>query len=269
MLEGDDVGALQHLGADHLHLLVEAKKLAFADRNRYLADPAFARVPLARLLSKDYARERRQLIRHDRARRWDEIAAGSFEGDTVYVAAVDAEGNAASLIQSLYMGFGSGIVAGDTGVVLQNRGAYFSLDPGHPNRLEPGKRPMHTLMASLAFREGRLWLVFGCMGADGQPQIHLQVYSALLDHGLDLAAAIEAPRWLAGRFVIGDAREFLNLEGRIAPETRQALEARGHAVEAWGPWDERTGHAHGVLLRDDGGRVGVADPRSDGSAAGH
>ncbi len=167
------------------------------------------------------------------------------------------------------MGFGSGIVAGETGVLLHNRGAYFSLDPTHPNCLEPGKRPMHTLMASLAFRGQGLWLVFGCMGADGQPQIHLQVYSALLDHGLDLSAAIEAPRWLAGRFAIGDPREFLNLEGRIPPETRQVLEARGHLVNVWEPWDELTGHAHGLMLLDDGVRMGVADPRSDGLAAGY
>lgn len=269
MLEEDDVGALDYLGPDHLHLLVEAKKIAFADRNRYLADPAFAKVPVARLLSKEYARERRRLIRPERAWVWDEVPAGSLQGDTVYVSAVDAQGNAVSLTQSLYFGFGSGIVAGETGVLLHNRGAYFALDPTHPNRLEPGKRPMHTLMASLAFRDQRLWLVFGCMGADGQPQIHLQVYSGLLDHGLDLPAAIEAPRWLAGRFAIGDPREFLNLEGRIPPETCRALEARGHAINVWGPWDELTGHAHGVMMLENGVKMGVADPRSDGVAVGY
>jgi gamma-glutamyltranspeptidase/glutathione hydrolase len=269
MLEDDDVGALDYLGPDHLHLLAEAKKLAFADRDRYLADPAFSEIPVARLVSRAYARERRRLIRPDRAHQWDQVPAGGLEGDTVYIAAVDAEGNAASLIQSVYMVFGSGIVAGETGIVLHNRGAYFSLDPAHPNRLEPGKRPMHTLMASLAFQDQQLWLVFGCMGADGQPQIHAQVYSALLDHHLDLAAAIEAPRWLAGRFVIGDAREFLNLDGRIPRETARALEARGHAVEVWEPWDERTGHAHGVMILDNGVRIGMADPRSDGLAIGY
>ena len=269
MLEDDDVGALEYLGPDHLHLLVEAKKIAFADRNRYLADPAFAEIPMAKLLSKEYARERRRLIRPDRGWVWDQVPAGSLQGDTVYVAAVDAEGNAASLIQSIYFGFGSGIVAGETGVLLHNRGAYFNLDPTHPNRLEPGKRPMHTLMASLAFRDRHLWLVFGCMGADGQPQIHAQVYSALLDHGLELQAAIEAPRWLAGRFVIGDAREFLNLEERIPPETRRGLAARGHAINVWGPWDELAGHANGVMLMESGVRVGAADPRSDGLAIGY
>ncbi len=126
------------------------------------------------------------------------------------------------------------MVAGSTGVVLQNRGAYFSLDPAHPNRLEPGKRPLHTLIASLAFKDGRLWQVVGCMGADGQPQIHLQVYTALIDFGLDIQQAVEAPRWLAGRFALGDAREVLNLEG--------ALRAGHHRrAGAAGPRDQSLG----------------------------
>lgn len=270
MLEGDDIGALPYLGPEHVHLLVEAKKVAFADRNQHLADPAFVKVPVEQLLDKAYARERRRLIRRDRATAWDQVAAGSLEGDTVYVAAVDREGNAVSLDQSLYFFFGSGVVAGGTGVLLHNRGAYFSLDPGHPNRLEPGKRPFHTLIASLAFRGERLWAVFGCMGADGQPQIHLQVYSAMIDHGLDLQAAIEAPRWLSGRFAIGDPRDLLNLEGRFPPETVEGLRGRGHQLNVWGPWHELTGHAHGVLIDPESGvRMGASDPRSDGAAIGY
>lgn len=270
MLEEDEIGALPYLGPAHVHLLVEAKKVAFADRNRYIADPAFVKVPVERLLAKAYARERRRLIREDRATAWDEIPAGSLEGDTVYVATVDREGNAVSLDQSLYFFFGSGVVAGRTGVLLHNRGAYFSLDPGHPNRLEPGKRPFHTLIASLAFRGERLWAVFGCMGADGQPQIHLQVYSAMLDHGLDLQEAIEAPRWLSGRFAIGDPRDLLNLEGRFSPETLAELRRRGHRLNVWGPWHELTGHAQGVVIDPESGvRMGGADPRSDGAAIGY
>jgi len=270
MLEGDDIGALPYLGPDHVHLLVEAKKIAFADRNRHIADPAFVKVHVERLLDRAYARERRGLIRQDRATAWDEIPAGSLEGDTVYVAAVDREGNAVSLDQSLYFFFGSGVVAGRTGVLLHNRGAYFSLDPTHPNRLEPGKRPFHTLIASLAFRGERLWAVFGCMGADGQPQIHLQVYSAMIDHGLDLQEAIEAPRWLSGRFAIGDPRDLLNLEGRFSPETLTELRRRGHQLNVWGPWHELTGHAQGVVIDPESGvRMGGADPRSDGAAIGY
>ena len=224
-----------------------------------------------RLLSTAYSEERRRLIDPARALPWDRVpSTGSLTGDTVYVAAVDAAGNAASLIQSLYMGFGAGVVAGRTGVVLQNRGAYFSLDPDHPNRLEPGKRPLHTLIASLAFREGRLWQVLGCMGADGQPQIHLQVYSALIDHGLDIQQAVAAPRWLAGRFALGDAREVLNLEGRFADATVAELARRGHVINRWEPWNELAGHAHGITIDPDSGvLVGGADPRSDGAAIGY
>jgi gamma-glutamyltranspeptidase/glutathione hydrolase len=271
LLEPFDLGALPFLGPDHVHLLVQAKQIAFHDRDRLVADPAFAPVPVERLLSRAYADERRRLLDRERALAWDGIpSAGSLAGDTVYVAAVDAEGNAASLIQSLYFDFGSGVVAGDTGVLLQNRSAYFSLDPTHPNRLEPGKRPLHTLIASLAFRDGRLWQVLGCMGSDGQPQIHLQVYTALIDYGLDIQQAVEAPRWLAGRFSLGDPRDLLNMEGRFPPATLAELERRGHPVNRWEAWNERTGHAHGITIDPaSGALVGGADPRSDGAAIGY
>jgi gamma-glutamyltranspeptidase/glutathione hydrolase len=271
LVEAWDLGALPFLGPDHVHLLVQAKQIAFHDRDRLLADPDFSPVPVERLLSRAYADERRLLMDRERVLPWDRVpSAGTLTGDTVYVAAVDAEGNAASLIQSLYFGFGSGVVAGDTGVVLQNRSAYFSLDPAHPNRLEPGKRPLHTLIASLAFRDGRLWQVLGCMGADGQPQIHLQVYTALIDFGLDIQQAVEAPRWLAGRFALGDARELLNLEGRFPEATIAELARRGHAINRWEAWNELAGHAHGITIDPvSGARVGGADPRSDGAAVGY
>ena len=271
LLEPWEIGALPFLGPDHVHLLVQAKQIAFHDRDRFVADPEFAPVPVERLLSRAYADERRVLMDRERALPWDRVpSSGSLTGDTVYVAAVDADGNAVSLIQSLYFGFGSGVVAGSTGVVLQNRGAYFSLDPGHPNRLEPGKRPLHTLIASLAFKDRRLWQVLGCMGADGQPQIHLQVYTALIDFGLDIQQAVEAPRWLAGRFALGDAREVLNLEGRFAPATIAELARRGHQINRWEAWNELAGHAHGITIDPASGvRVGGADPRSDGAAIGY
>jgi gamma-glutamyltranspeptidase/glutathione hydrolase len=271
LLEPWELGALPFLGPDHVHLLVQAKQIAFHDRDRFVADPEFSPVPIARLLSPEYADERRALMDRERALRWDRVpSSGSLTGDTVYVAAVDALGNAVSLIQSLYFGFGSGVVAGRTGVVLQNRGAYFSLDPAHPNRLEPGKRPLHTLIASLAFKNGRLWQVVGCMGADGQPQIHLQVYTAMIDFGLDIQRAVEAPRWLAGRFALGDAREVLNLEGRFPPATLAELARRGHAINRWEAWNELAGHAHGITIDPaTGARVGGADPRSDGAAIGY
>ena len=195
---------------------------------------------------------------------------GSLAGDTIYVAAVDRDGNAASLIQSLYGAFGSCVVAGNTGVVLQNRGAYFSLDPGHPNRLEPGKIPLHTLIASMAKRNGKLWCVLGCMGADGQPQIQLQLYSAMIDFDLDIQEAIEIPRFLSGRFGLGEARDTLHIESRFPAETINVLERRGHVINRWEPWNEMAGHAHGIMIASrDRTLSGGSDPRSDGAAIGY
>ena len=268
LVEPFDLGRLEYLGPDHVHLLVQAKMLAFHDRDRVVADPRFADVPVARLLSREHADERRRLIDPRRALGWDRVPSwGTLAGDTVYVAAVDSAGNAVSLIHSLYGLFGAKVVAGRTGVVLQNRGAYFSLDPEHPNRVEPGKRPLHTLVASLAFRGDRLWQVFGCMGADGQPQIHLQAYTAMIDWGLDVRAAVESPRWLSGRFALGDPRDLLSMEGRFPEHTFAELVRRGHLVNRWGAWNERAGHAHGITVDPDTGALtGAADPRSDGAA---
>jgi gamma-glutamyltranspeptidase/glutathione hydrolase len=206
-----------------------------------------------------------------RALPWDRVPSyGSLGGDTTYVCAVDAQGNAASFIQSVYGLFGSGVIAGRTGVLLQNRSAYFSLDPAHPNRLEPGKIPLHTLIASLAFRGDALWQVFGCMGADGQPQIHLQTYVAMIDFGLDIQQAVESPRWLAGRYAIGDPRDLLNMEARFPAATLAELERRGHRVNRWGAWEELAGHAHGITIDPaTGALLGGADPRSDGAAIGY
>ncbi len=271
LLEGFDVGDLEYLGPDHVHLLIQAKQISFHDRDRVLGDPRFVEVPVSRLLSDAYIAERRRVIDPARALPWDRVPdAGSLVGDTVYVAAVDAEGNAASLIMSLYGLFGAGVVAGRTGIVLQNRGAYFSLDPAHPNRLESGKRPLHTLIASLAFRDDRLWQVFGCMGADGQPQIHLQAYTAMIDFGLDAQQAVSAPRWLSGRFGLGEPRDLLNMEGRFPERTFDELARRGHVINRWADWNERAGHAHGITLDPETGeRLGACDPRSDGAALGY
>ena len=262
---------LDLLGPDRVHLMVQAKQIAYHDRDAWLADPAFADVPVERLISRDYARERGALIDPARALSWDKVPSyGSLAGDTVYVAAIDRDGNAASLIQSLYGAFGACVVAGNTGVVLQNRGAYFSLDPAHPNRLEPGKIPLHTLIASMAKRDGKLWSVLGCMGADGQPQIQLQLYSAMIDHGLDIQQAIEMPRFLSGRFALGEARDTLHLEGRIPPATIAALAQRGHIIDRWEDWNEMAGHAHGITIDPRSGVLcGGSDPRSDGAAIGY
>ena len=271
LIEPYEIGKMDPLGPELVHLLVQAKQIAYHDRDRLLADPEFQPVPVERLTSKPYADERRRLMRADRALPWDLVPSyGTLAGDTVFVGAVDAEGNAAALIQSLYFTFGSGVVAGDTGVVLQNRSAYFSLDPQHPNALEPGKRPMHTLIASIALKDGRPWQVFGCMGADGQPQIHLQSYVRLIDFGFDIQQALEMPRWLSGRFAIGDSRDLLNIEGRFPEATVKELERRGHAANRWPDFCELAGHAHGITIDPVSGmRTGGADPRSDGAAIGH
>ena len=265
LIEPLDLGPFQ--GPDHAHLLVQAKQIAYNDRDRRLADPRFADVPVEKLVSKAYAAERRALIDRKRALPWDKVPShGSLKGDTVYVAAVDGDGNAASLIFSLYGIFGSCITSAETGVVLQNRAAYFSLDPKSPNKLEPGKTPLHTLIASIAFRNDKLWALLGCMGADGQPQIHLQAYTAMIDFGLDVQQAVAAPRWLSGRFALGEARDTLHIEARFPPGTIDELERRGHIVDRWGDWNELAGHAHGITVAADGSLAGGYDPRSDGAA---
>jgi gamma-glutamyltranspeptidase/glutathione hydrolase len=271
LIEPHELARMDPLGSELAHLLVQAKQIAYHDRDQLLADPEFQPVPVERLISKPYAAERSRLIRADRALPWDRAPSyGTLAGDTVFVCAVDEEGNAAALIQSLYFTFGSGVVAGDTGIVLQNRSAYFSLDPGHPNRLEPGKRPMHTLIASMAFRDGRPWQVLGCMGADGQPQIHLQSYVRLIDFGFDIQQALEMPRWLSGRFAIGEPRDLLNIEDGFSATTVKELELRGHTVNRWPKWCELAGHAHGITIDAASGmRIGGADPRSDGAAIGY
>ncbi len=271
LLEPFDMARKDFLGPDYVHLMVQAKQLAYHDRDRHLADPRFADVPIERLISKRYADERRALMDPARAVPWDKIPShGSLAGDTVYIAAVDREGNAASLIHSLYGGFGAAVVAGRTGVVLQNRSAYFSLDPGSPNRVEPGKTPLHTLIASLAFRDDRFWAAVGCMGADGQPQIHLQTYIAMIDHGRDIQEALETPRFLSGRFAIGEARDTLHIEGRFPSRTIDELERRGHTLNRWGHWNELAGHAHGITVDPESGlRIGGSDPPSDGPAIGY
>jgi gamma-glutamyltranspeptidase/glutathione hydrolase len=271
LVEPFEIAKKPWLSPDPIHLLVQAKQIAYHDRDRLLADPRFASVPISNLISKKYADERRSLIDATRALPWDKVPSyGSLKGDTVYIAAVDAEGHAASLIFSVYGIFGACVADPATGVVLQNRSAYFSIDPSHPNRLEPGKVPLHTLIASMAFREDKLWAVLGCMGADGQPQIHLQTYVAMIDYGLDIQAALDAPRWLSGRFALGEARDTLHIEGRTPKATIDELARRGHPVNRWGDWNELAGHAHGITIDPRTGmRAGGADPRSDGAAIGY
>ena len=271
LLEPYQLHNMEHLGADAAHLMVQAKQIAYHDRDRWLADPRFANVPIGTLLSPSYLNQRRALIDPAHSLAWDKVPSyGSLTGDTVYVGVVDAAGNAVSLIHSLYGLFGSGVVAGDTGVVLQNRSAYFSLDAAHPNHLQPGKTPMHTLIASVAFRNNKFWGVMGCMGADGQPQIHLHTYVNMIDYGLDIQQALEAPRWLSGRFALGEDRDTLHIESRFAQSTLAQLQQRGHKLNQWDAYAELAGHGHGIFVDPVSGvRIGGSDPRSDGAAIGY
>src|SRR2546421_931987 len=194
IIEGFDLKSLGYQTAEYIHLLLEAKKLAFADRDRYVSDPDFVDVPVERLLNKDYAGQQRQRIDLKKATPY--FAGGlEKEGDTMYLCTADKEGNVVSLIQSLSFGFGSGIIGGDTGVLLHNRGSYFFLDPRHVNYLQPGKRTMHTLTPAMVLRNDMPYMALGSMGGDGQPQIHVQLLSAMIDFGLNPQQAIAAPRW--------------------------------------------------------------------------
>jgi gamma-glutamyltranspeptidase/glutathione hydrolase len=274
LLEPLELHRKDRLGPDHVHLMVQAKQIAYHDRDRHLADPLFADVPtqqlIERLISKAYADERRALIDPARALPWDRVPShGSLRGDTVFIAAVDPQGNAAALISCTAC---SASWYWSRGVVLQNRAAYFSLDPAHPNCVAPGKTPLHTLIASLAFNteQDKLWGVVGCMGADGQPQIHAQTYVNMIDHGLEIQQAVQAPRWLSGRFALGEARDTLHIEARFPGETINELERRGHVIDRWGEWNELAGHAHGITIDAlTGVRSGGSDPRSDGAAVGY
>ena len=262
-------------GADArwVHLGIEASKLAMADRDAHLTDPDFHVVPTDHLLDKGYAAELAGQIDPARAAR-PPAATAPRGGGTIYLAAVDGEGNAVSLIESNYMGFGSGIVDPDTGVHYQNRGSYFSLDPEHPNVLAPGKRTLHTLMPGMLFRDdGAPWVVAGSMGGDAQPQIHAQLVSALVDGGVDVRTGVSGPRW----FVEPDEHFAppveVRAEPRFAPGVLEQLEAMGHPVTRTEPFDGWLGHCHAIELVNggpgamDGSLAAATDPRSDGLPA--
>lgn len=264
--EGWDVAALGHNSAAAIHRFVEAKQLAFADRDRYVADPAFVDVPVAALISKSHAAELRGRVDLERASSPPDKPGG---GDTIYLCVVDRDGRCVSLIQSLFMGFGSGLVAEGTGIVLHNRGSAFRLDPEAANRLEPRKRPLHTLIPAMLLRDGRPWVVFGTMGAHGQAQTHLQLLANLVDFGLEPQAAIEAPRWVSGRGEEGDPPQVLSIEERVDPAVRARLAALGHTVRVTPAYSRLMGHAQLIMLdRERGVLMGAADPRGDGLALG-
>jgi len=261
ILEGFDVAALDPLGADRLHLVVEALRLAFADARAYIADPRVVAVPIAELLSKEYAARRRALIDPRRAAA---VAPGMpiSGNDTVYFCVVDDAGNACSFINSNYMGFGTGIVPRGCGFTLQNRGHCFSLDPTHPNALAPRKRPYHTIIPGmLTHLDGSLWGPFGVMAGFMQPQGHVQVVLALIDDGATPQAALDRPRLFV------DSVGGIALEEGISDAAAASLAGRGHPVSAGIAGFERALFGRGqVIRRGADGRVAAGcDPRCDGS----
>jgi gamma-glutamyltranspeptidase/glutathione hydrolase len=265
ILDGLDVAALGDCSTAYVHTLAEAARLAFQDRDRYLTDPDFLDIPLDRLLSKEHAAKLR--ARLDPTRKGTPEAAPTG-GGTCYLTAVDDLGNAVSLIQSVYFDFGSAVVAGETGVLMQNRGSFFSLDPAHPNRLEPHKRTFHTLIPAMLLDEGRPSMVYGTMGGEGQPQTQAAVLTRVLDFGYDVQRAVEAPRWLYGR-TWGSQSAALSVEEDIGPGVAEQLAAMGHDVRTVPAWSDTMGHAQAIAIdRQRGVFWAAADPRSDGAACG-
>ena len=272
ILEGYDLKPLGHNSAAYLHLLVEAKRIAFADRDAWIGDPSTTPpAAIAKMLSKDYAASRRREISSDRtAGKYTALTLDTRStpgpgehpqamGDTVYLTAADGQGNVISLIQSLYETFGSGIVAGNTGVVLQNRGSLFSLEAGHPNQLAPGKRPFHTLIPAMVLKDDRPWFSFGVMGGDMQAQGHVQVLLNLIDFGMNVQEAGEVARFR-------HTADGLALESAVPADARFGLSTRGHKlINQIGVF----GGFQGILI-DPATHVLMAgsDPRKDGMAAG-
>lgn len=253
------------------HLGIEASKLAMADRDAHLTDPEAWTAPLDRLLSKDYAAELAARVDPTRAAR-PPAATVPRGGGTIWLGVVDAAGNAVSLIESNYMGFGSGVVDPETGIAYQNRGSFFSLEDDHPNVLAPSKRTLHTLMPGMLFRDGRPWVVTGSMGGDAQPQVHAQVVSALVDGSLDVASAVGMPRW----FVEPDEHfappDTIRAEPRFRAGLLEGLEELGHPLTRVAPFDGSLGHCHAIELvdgspADDGTLAAATDPRSAGLPA--
>jgi gamma-glutamyltranspeptidase/glutathione hydrolase len=256
MLERFDLARLGHNSAAYLHLLIEAKKLAFADLTYRVADPDFMTVSVDALLDRDYLAERASSIDPDHAAEQPEPGVLTTAGETVYLAATDAQGNMVSLINSVFEHFGSGVVAPGTGFALQNRGLGFTLEEGQPNCVAPGKRPLHTIIPGFVTRRGEPWLAFGVMGGSMQPQGHLQLLLNLLVFEMDLQQAVDAPRFrhLTGRSVALEP---------VEPRVRGELEGLGHVIAS----ADGFGGAQAVMRLERGWAAG-SDPRKDGCALG-
>ncbi|WP_408631539.1 gamma-glutamyltransferase [Marinicauda salina] len=276
IIEGYDLAEMGFMSAEALHVMVEAKRLAFEDRARFYADPDFADAPVETLVSDAYADARRDLISMDAA--MDSVPHGDpaalEDGDTTYLTVADENGMMVSLIQSNYRGMGSGLVPDGLGFMLQDRGELFSLDPDHPNVYEPGKRPFHTIIPAMITRDGQAWMSFGLMGGAMQPQGHVQIVTNIIDFGLNVQEAGDAARWRhTGSTQPTDAvteaggRGVLQVESGVPQEVREELESRGHVVE---DGDGGFGGYQAILRDPETGVYSAAsEMRKDGAAQGY
>jgi gamma-glutamyltranspeptidase/glutathione hydrolase len=262
IVEGLDVRSLEWGSPELIHLMVETKKLAFADRDAHAGDPARVDFDARRLLNAEFVASRRRAVS---AKASERTEAGSLmtPANTTYLAVVDRDGNAVSLIESVFSAFGAATVVPGTGILLNNRLSGFSLDPRSPNALSPGKRPVHTLNTVLALEGSMPRFVFGTPGRHAQVQTNFQLAVGLIDFGMDVQQAIEEPRWYH------DSGRTLKMERRYPEAVRRALAAKGHEVAVLGDWDEITGGAQAIAIEPNGSFAGGADPRREGQAAGY
>ena len=261
-----DLQFIEEGSAKYYHLLIEATKQAFGDRDQWLTDPEFADIPIKQLLSKERGVELAGNIDFDSVFGLEKQL--DPKGDTVWMGVVDKEGNAVSFIQSIYHDFGSGIIPKDTGVLLQNRGSFFSLNPNHINCLQPKKRTFHTLNPAMLFKNNNPYLVYGTMGGEGQPQTQAALVTRIIDYGFNVQKAIEAPRWLYGR-TWGAGSNSLKIERRVDSSVTTKLEGLGHNLEIVDDFNDVMGHAGAIYIDPETNvKWGGADPRGDGAALG-
>ncbi|HMC10834.1 MAG TPA: gamma-glutamyltransferase, partial [Pirellulaceae bacterium] len=275
MLEQFDLKSLKHNSAEHLHLFIEAKKLAFADRAKFYADPAFGELPVKELISKEYGKK--QAARIDKSHAAGDVPAGDprlARADTIYMCVVDKDRNCCSLIQSNFSGFGSKLVPGDVGFVIQNRGALFALDDTHLNRLEPHKRPFHTIIPAFVTKDGKPWFCFGVMGGDMQAQGHVQVLMNMIDFGLNVQAAGDVARTMHSGSATptglpAEGSGTVNVETGVSNEAISQLREKGHTITRTRRSGTFGGY-QGILIDWEHGVLhGATESRKDGVAAGY
>lgn len=263
---------MQEIGdntSDYYHLMAEAAKISFHYRDKWVTDSSVIEVPTDILLSKDHATTMNEKIKRDVSYdldKLDELPEIKSSKDTVYMSAVDGEGNSVSLIQSIYHEFGSAFMPKGCGFILQNRGSFFSLDENHPNTLAPNKRTFHTIIPAMVTKDDKPFMIFGTMGGEGQPQTQCALLTRVVDFGYNIQQAIEAPRWLYGR-MWGDASSTFKLESRIPDAVMRTLRNKGHLVEVEEKYSQTMGHAQGIIIDEKTGFYSAgADPRGDGLA---